>query len=74
MLYAFGWFFKYWIGDRPLFMLGIVLLIMGVQFIFFGLIGEMIAYSSRRDDDYSIREILESEPKVAEDRPLSLRR
>jgi len=71
---SIGWFFQIWIRDRPAFLLGIVLLIIGVQFIFFGLIGEMIAYSSRRDDDYSIREILESEPAAAEDRPISLRR
>ena len=53
-----GWLFQKWIGDRPLFMLGIVLLIVGVQFIFFGLIGEMLAYSARRDDEYSVREVL----------------
>ncbi len=71
---SIGWFFQIWIRDRPAFLLGIVLLIIGVQFIFFGLIGEMIAYSSRRDDDYSVREILESDRVVAEDRPMSLRR
>jgi glycosyltransferase involved in cell wall biosynthesis len=70
---SIGWFFQrfglrggQWIGDRPLFLLGIVLLIVGVQFIFFGLIGEMLAYSARRDDDYSVREVLEpSEINVA---------
>ncbi len=71
---SIGWFFQIWIRDRPAFLLGIVLVIIGVQFIFFGLIGEMIAYSSRRDDDYSIREVLEADPVAAEDRPLSLRR
>jgi glycosyltransferase involved in cell wall biosynthesis len=71
---SIGWFFEIWIRDRPAFMLGIVLLIIGVQFIFFGLIGEMIAYSSRRDDDYSVREIVDAELGVAEERPISLRR
>ena len=31
------------IGSRPLFFLGILLLIVGIQSFFFGLIGEMIA-------------------------------
>ena len=55
-----GWFLESWIQDRPIFMLGILLLIMGIQFIFFGLLAEMIAYSSRREDDYSVREVLAS--------------
>lgn len=58
-----GWFFERYIEDRPLFMLGIMLLIIGVQFIFFGLLAEMIAYSSRREDDYSIREVIVAESK-----------
>ncbi len=53
-----GWFFGRWIGDRPAFILGVLFLIVGVQFIFFGLIGEMIAYSTRRDEDYSVREVV----------------
>jgi len=56
-----GWFMGRWIGDRPALMLGILLLIVGAQFIFFGLLAEMIAYSSRREDDFSIREILDGE-------------
>lgn len=56
-----GWFLGYWwIQERPLFLLGILLLIIGVQFIFFGLLAEMLAYSTRRADDYSIQEILET--------------
>jgi hypothetical protein len=58
-----GWFQGRWIEDRPLFMLGILLLIMGVQFIFFGLLAEMIAYSSRREGDYSVREVSVVEPE-----------
>ena len=56
-----GWFMSRPIGDRPLFFLGIVLLIVGIQFVFFGLLAEMIAYSSRREDDYSIQEVLSPE-------------
>ena len=55
------WFAGSWIGDRPAFMLGILLLIVGAQFIFFGLLAEMIAYASKREDDYSITGIVEGE-------------
>jgi hypothetical protein len=58
-----GWLFDQWIEDRPAFMLGILLVIIGVQFIFFGLLAEMIAYSSRREDHFSVEDVqvLESE-------------
>ncbi|MGH9341327.1 MAG: glycosyltransferase family 2 protein [Acidobacteriota bacterium] len=46
-----------WIEDRPAFMLGILLIIIGVQFIFFGLLAEMIAYSTRREEDYAIQDM-----------------
>ncbi|RPI20352.1 MAG: glycosyltransferase [Acidobacteria bacterium] len=62
---SIGWFFQRWIGDRPLFILGVLLLVVGVQFISFGLIGEMIAYSTRRDEDYSVRETVESDLRSA---------
>lgn len=54
--FSVGWFLGRPIEGRPLFFLGIVLLLVGVQFIFFGLLAEMIAYSSHREDTYSIRE------------------
>ena len=56
---SIGWLFGRWIGDRPILLLGVLLLIVGMQFIFFGLMAEMLAYSAPRDEDYSIREILE---------------
>lgn len=62
-----GWFYGRWIQDRPAFMLGVLLLIIGVQFVLFGLLAEMIAYSAKREDDYSIREILESRGRMGED-------
>lgn len=62
-----GWFFGRWIEDRPAFMVGILLLIVGAQFIFFGLLAEMIAYASRREEDYSIRQILESRSQIGQD-------
>ena len=65
-----GWFQGRWIEDRPLFMLGILFLIMGVQFIFFGLLAEMIAYSSRREGDYSLREVRVAEPEETSSKSL----
>ena len=65
-----GWFQGQWIEDRPAFMLGILLLIIGVQFIFFGLLAEMIAYPARRQEDYSISQLLTTgqEPEAVIDR------
>ncbi|MBI4454423.1 MAG: glycosyltransferase [Acidobacteria bacterium] len=54
---AAGWFFGQWIAGRPAFQLGILLTIIGVQFIFFGLLAEMIAYSSQKEEDYGARVI-----------------
>ena len=50
-----GWFYGRWIEDRPAFMLGILLLIVGVQFMSFGLVAEMLAWATRREQDYSIK-------------------
>ncbi len=44
------------IGNRPLLTLGVLLMIIGVQFISFGLLGEMIAHISPREDEYAIQE------------------
>jgi glycosyltransferase involved in cell wall biosynthesis len=49
-----------WISNRPLLLLGILLLILGIQFIFFGLMGELIVFSSHRETSYTIREKLDS--------------
>jgi hypothetical protein len=42
-----GWFFGHWIGDRPLLNLSILAMIIGLQFIFFGLLAEIIVNSAR---------------------------
>ena len=48
------------IGDRPLLLLGVLLLIMGVQFVSMGLIGELILRQTRpADESYSVRETVE---------------
>jgi glycosyltransferase involved in cell wall biosynthesis len=41
-------FFNVPLGNRPLLFLGILLVVVGIQFISIGLIGEMIVYTSRR--------------------------
>lgn len=66
-----GWFYGRWIQDRPAFMLGILLLIIGLQFVLFGLLAEMIAYSAKREDDYSIKEVLDSRGQMGEDSALA---
>jgi hypothetical protein len=48
------------IGDRPLLILGVLLLITGLQFISTGLVGEMLRHSSYRSgDEYVIRRVLQ---------------
>lgn len=55
-------FFRRWLGDRPLLLFGTALILIGIQFIFFGLLGEMIAATYRREDDYSIVKAPEPDP------------
>lgn len=45
-----------WLSNRPLLIIGTLLIIVGIQLILFGLLAEMIAFSYRRDTDYSIVE------------------
>jgi glycosyltransferase involved in cell wall biosynthesis len=45
-----------WLSNRPLLIIGTFLAIVGVQLILFGLLAEMIAFSYRRENDYSIVE------------------
>lgn len=62
-----GWLAgRWWIGDRPVFFLGILFLIIGIQFVFFGLLAEMIAYSSRHEEEYSLKTASQKsqEPRV----------
>ena len=49
---------KTFLSNRPLLFIGIVILIMGVQFISIGLLGEMIARSQTPSRTYSIRRSL----------------
>ncbi len=57
-LWMFGiWVFTGALRSRPLLILGLVLMVLGIQFISIGLLGEMLAYQNRRDDYGIKREI-----------------
>jgi glycosyltransferase involved in cell wall biosynthesis len=49
-------FFDQWLSNRPLLIIGTLLAIVGVQLVLFGLLAEMIAFSYRRETDYSVVE------------------
>jgi glycosyltransferase involved in cell wall biosynthesis len=59
-----GWLSVEWfmgltsLSNRPLFLLGFLLIIVGVQFISIGLLGEMMSRQEKDEETYSIREIL----------------
>ena len=53
------WLQGYGIGDRPLLILGLLLVIVGMQSFSLGLIGEMITNSRDEEISYSIREKIE---------------
>lgn len=58
-LLIYKYFFGQPIGNRPLLLLTILLLILGVQFIFFGLLGEMITRAAQKEDKgYKISKVL----------------
>jgi glycosyltransferase involved in cell wall biosynthesis len=54
-------FFHQWLSNRPLLIIGTLLIIVGVQFVLFGLLAEMVAFSYRREDDYSVVDSSEQE-------------
>jgi multisubunit Na+/H+ antiporter MnhB subunit len=57
---AILWFGGQNLSNRPLLQLGILLMVLGIQVLTTGLIGEMITFKNfRRRDSYSIKEWLE---------------
>jgi glycosyltransferase involved in cell wall biosynthesis len=56
---SINWFLGDRIRNRPLFFLGILAIIVGVQFIVFGLLGEMITFRFAQNTNYSIKEKIE---------------
>lgn len=59
-----GWLAVEWalgrtaLSNRPLFLGGILLIIVGIQFVSIGLLGEMISKSKRTTDEYTIRDYI----------------
>lgn len=53
-----GWFLQKWIENRPILMLGVLLMIVGLQIVLFGLLCEIVMYASGGDTDYSVKEKL----------------
>lgn len=51
-------FEKIYLSNRPLLFLAVLLVIVGIQFISIGLLGEMITETQKRKDDYSVKNIL----------------
>jgi len=47
------------LSNRPLLFLGVLLIIVGVQFVSIGLLGEMITANRKSQMDYSIKQVLE---------------
>ena len=52
------WMMGYPVGDRPLLLLGVLLMLLGIQLISTGLLAEMITKSDTDVRDYTIRETL----------------
>lgn len=61
LVLAIGWLQGRWIENRPLFLGGIFLVLMGLQFIFFGLLAELMIYLSGRREECGIAEVIEYE-------------
>jgi glycosyltransferase involved in cell wall biosynthesis len=61
---AVGWFQGIWIGNRPILLLGVLLIVVGVQFFSIGLLGEMLTHSMERQASPSLRPL--SEPRDRE--------
>ena len=55
---SIGWIYGRWIGHRPLLILGVLMIIIGIQTIFFGLMAEMMNYLSSKEMGPSISQIL----------------
>jgi glycosyltransferase involved in cell wall biosynthesis len=59
-----GWLAVDWLlgktalSNRPLFLVGVLLMIVGVQFVSIGLLGEMISKSRRTTEEYAIRDFI----------------
>src|SRR5262245_6679985 len=57
---SISWLRGQWIANRPLFLVGIFFVLSGMQFIFFGLLAELLIYLSAQREDCSIAEVIEN--------------
>jgi len=55
---SIGWLFGQWIAGRPIFILGALMVIAGIQLVSFGLLAEMIVYGSSRESDPPVDVVL----------------
>jgi glycosyltransferase involved in cell wall biosynthesis len=53
------WSLGYPVGDRPMLLLGILLMLMGIQLISTGLLAEMITKAGQNSTEYGIKQILQ---------------
>lgn len=59
-----GWLVVEWflgttaLSNRPLFLVGVMLVIVGIQFVSIGLLGELISKTRQTEDHYAIRDII----------------
>lgn len=53
---AILWFRGTYLSNRPLLLLGTLLIILGIQFMFFGLLGELIVFSSNKENGHMVRD------------------
>ena len=60
LVLGIGWLYGQWIGNRPLFLFSIFLMLTGTQFIFFGLLAELLIYVSGQRQDCGIAEVIDS--------------
>jgi hypothetical protein len=59
LVLVIGWLQGHWIGNRPLFLVSIFFLLSGLQFVFFGLLAELLIYLSAQREDCGIAEVIE---------------
>lgn len=55
---SIGWWFGQWISVRPLFILGTLMILVGIQLVSFGLLAEMIVYSRSREGEPPVDSVL----------------
>lgn len=66
---AVGWVLDlWWLSERPLLLIGVVLMVIGVQFVLFGLLAEMVTQQLADQEEIPIVRRLSAPSRVAEPR------